>query len=165
LRERREDILVVAEHLLRGFAERTGKGFKGFSHAAQELLLRYSFPGNLRELEQILERAVALGRNSEEVQAWDLCGFSNCPALGGTLQENCGFCREGLSAEERGTTASDASLADAKEHFERHYIANVLNAAQGDQNKAAAVLGITRKALSEKCRRYGLSQSEDPSDD
>jgi two-component system, NtrC family, response regulator AtoC len=164
LRERREDILVIAEHLLRGLAERTGKGFKGFSHGAQELLLRYTFPGNVRELELMLERAVALGRNAEEVQAWDLCGFASCPSLGGTVQETCGFCREGLSKKER-PHVSEASLADAKDQFERQYIVMVLESVQGDRAKAAKALGVTRKALAEKCRRYGISVPGDAPED
>jgi DNA-binding NtrC family response regulator len=164
LRDRREDILVIAEHLLRNFAERTGKAFKGFSHGAHELLLRYSFPGNLQELEQMLERAVALGRNTEEIQVWDLCGFASCPSLGGTVQENCGFCREGLTGKGQ-PVAVDSSLADAKDQFERRYILSVLEAMQGDRGKAAKMLGITKKALAEKCRRYGVPGSAELSEE
>jgi DNA-binding NtrC family response regulator len=157
LRDRREDIVVIAEHLLLAWADRKAKAFKGFSQGAQELLLRYSFPGNVRELEHLVERAVALGRATEEVQAWDLCGFSSCPLLGGTVQQSCGFCREGLSV--RDSTGLADSLSAAREEFERQYILGVLERVRGDRNEAAKLLGLSRKGLSEKCRRYGLPES------
>jgi len=157
LRDRREDIVVIAEHLLRAWADRKAKAFKGFSQGAQELLLRYSFPGNVRELEHLVERAVALGRATEEVQAWDLCGFSSCPLLGGTVQQSCGFCREGLSV--RDSTGLADSLSAAREEFERQYILGVLERVRGDRNEAAKLLGLSRTGLSEKCRRYGLPES------
>jgi two-component system, NtrC family, response regulator AtoC len=157
LRDRREDIVVIAEHLLLAWADRKAKAFKGFSQGAQELLLRYSFPGNVRELEHLVEQAVALGRATEEVQAWDLCGFSSCPLLGGTVQQSCGFCREGLSV--RDSTGLADSLSAAREEFERQYILGVLERVRGDRNEAAKLLGLSRKGLSEKCRRYGLPES------
>ena len=105
----------------------------------------------------MVERAVALGRATEEVQAWDLCGFSSCPLLGGTVQQSCGFCREGLSV--RGSTGPADSLSAAREEFERQYILGVLERVRGDRNEAAKLLGLSRKGLSEKCRRYGLPES------
>jgi two-component system response regulator AtoC len=163
LRTRREDILVIAEHLLRAWAERKGKAFKGFSESAQKLLLRYSYPGNVRELEHMVERAVALGRATEEVQASDLCGFASCPLLGGTVQQSCGFCREGLSVHE--SVAPAESLSAARDEFERQYIVGVLERVRGNRREAARLLGVSEKTLSEKCRRYGLPASEDPGSD
>jgi DNA-binding NtrC family response regulator len=160
LRERREDILVIAEHLLRTWSERKGKAYKGFSQGAQELLLRYSFPGNVRELERMVEGAVTLGRSSEEVQPWDLCGFASCPFLGGSVQEICGFCREGLSGQDSPATAD--SLSAAHEQFERHHILGVLDRVHGNRADAAKILGISTAVLTEKCRRYGLPDAAEP---
>ncbi len=156
LRERREDILVIAEHVLQTRAARMTKTLKGFSHGAQELLFRYSFPGNVRELENMVERAVALGRQHEEVQVWQLCGFSACPYLGGAPQEACGFCSEGLTGKrDRGEASS--SLAAARDQFERQFIQSVLGRVHGNRTEASRILGMSRKALWEKCKRLGVS--------
>ncbi len=155
LRERREDVLLIGEHMLQARAAKTSKPVKGFSQRAQELLLRYSFPGNVRELENMIERAVALGRPEEDVQPWDLCGFSACPYLGGTQQETCGFCSEGLTGK-RATSAALDSLASAREGFEKDYILTVLERVGGSRTEASRLLGLSRKALWEKCKRYGI---------
>ena len=156
LRERKEDVLVIAEHVLRTRCARTNKLLKGFSQEAHELLLRYSFPGNVRELENMVERAVALGRPNEEVKAWDLCGFSSCPYLGGAPQNTCGFCSEGLTVGKKGGRTVE-SLALAREQFERQHILSVLGRVQGSRTEASKILGLSRKALWEKCKRYGIS--------
>ncbi|MFQ5991974.1 MAG: sigma-54-dependent transcriptional regulator [Nitrospiraceae bacterium] len=156
LRERKEDILVIAEHLLHARAVQMNKALKGFSQGGRELLLRYSYPGNIRELENMLERAVALGRPNEEIQAWDLCGFSSCPYQGGVPQDGCGFCSEGLSGKKGQGSKSD-SLAVAREQFERQHILSVLGRVQGSRTEASRLLGLSRKALWEKCKRYGIA--------
>ncbi len=166
LRERREDIMIIAEFLLQSRASRATKNLKGFSQPAQELLLRYSFPGNVRELETMVERAVTLCRDHEEVLGWQLCGFSSCPFLGGAPQDACGFCREGLSAKgERASEGVPDSLAQAREQFERQHILSVLERVQGSRTEAAKVLGMSRKALWEKCKRYGISSGKPDADE
>jgi DNA-binding NtrC family response regulator len=164
LRERREDVPVIGQHMLRSRAEKAGKSVKGFSQRAQELLLRYSFPGNVRELENMIERAVALSQAGAEVQPWDLCGLQACPYLGGTPQEACGFCSEGLAGGVA-PSASLQSLADAREQFERTYILSALTRTQGSRTEAARMLGLSRKALWEKCKRYGIASGRKETDD
>ncbi|MBL8072868.1 MAG: sigma-54-dependent Fis family transcriptional regulator, partial [Nitrospira sp.] len=82
LRQRQEDIMVIAEHVLETCSPKLNKQLRGFSQPARELLLRYSYPGNVRELQNLVERAVALGRDRTTVQPNDLCGFQSCPYLG-----------------------------------------------------------------------------------
>jgi DNA-binding NtrC family response regulator len=164
LRERKEDILVIGEHMLQARAVKMSRAIKGFSRGTQEVLLRYSFPGNVRELENMIERAVALGRHNEEVQPWDLCGFPSCPFLGGMPQTACGFCAEGLSGT-RGQGQGSDSLADARERFERDYIVAVLNRVQGNRTEASKILGLSRKALWEKCKRYGIASGKNEPDE
>jgi DNA-binding NtrC family response regulator len=161
LRERRDDVLVIAEHLLERSAATFHKSLKGFSQASRDLLMRYSFPGNVGELEQMVDRAAALGRNAEPLQPWDLCGFQTCPYLGGAPQPNCGFCTEGLTEKaDKEEPATSATLAVARESFERDYILSVLKQVDGSRTSAAAVLGLSRKALWDKCKRYGISSAK-----
>jgi two-component system response regulator HydG len=166
LRERREDVMLIAEHMLRTRCERVNKPLKGFSPGAQELLLRYSFPGNIRELENLIERAVALGQPNEEIQAATLCGNRTCPYLGGRPQDTCGFCSEGLTGHVTGAAVSEVdSLSTAREAFERQYIVAVLDRVEGSKTIASRVLGLSRKALWEKCKRYGISSEKNGSEE
>ena len=156
LRERREDILIIAGAVLQERFVQVNKFLKGFSQPAQDLLLRYSFPGNVRELEQMIEQAVMLARPQEEIQAWDLCGHVACPFLGGSPQPDCGFCREEITPQRNRSNILEP-LSAAREEFERQYVLNALERVEGSRTEAAKLLGLSRKALWEKCKRYGIS--------
>ena len=160
LRERRDDVFLIADHVLQGLAARMKQPPKKISRQAREVLMRYSFPGNVRELENTIERAVALAQNSEEIQAWDLCGQSPCPYLGGTPQEGCGFCVE-FQREKGERRGSGETLAAARERFERSHIMEILNQTHWSKTMAAKVLGLSRKALWEKCKRYGILTADE----
>jgi DNA-binding NtrC family response regulator len=157
LRERKEDVLVLADHFLGGFALRTGKRIKAFSQRAKELLLRYSFPGNVRELENTVERAVTLNHDGNEIEPWDLCGFPSCPYLGGLPQPTCGFCSEGVPMAKKKAGSVDR-LDTAREQFERQHIVKALERTKDNKTEAAKLLGLSRKALWEKCKRYGITK-------
>jgi DNA-binding NtrC family response regulator len=156
LRQRQEDIMVIAQHVLETCAKKLSKPLHGFSQPARELLLRYSYPGNVRELENMVERAVALSRDRATVQPADLCGFQSCPYLGGAPQESCGFCSEGLTGGQKKRDTALTSLAAAREGFEKDYILSVLERVEGSRTTASKILGLSRKALWEKCKRYGI---------
>ncbi|HEU4685671.1 MAG TPA: sigma-54 dependent transcriptional regulator [Nitrospira sp.] len=160
LRERQEDVMLIAEHMLHMCSAKLNKKLKGFSTQAQELLLRYSFPGNVRELENMVEQGVALGREREAIQPADLCGFQSCPFIGGQPQESCGFCREGLSGRTQRKETTLTSLAAAREDFEKDYIVSVLERVEGSRTTASKILGLSRKALWEKCKRYGIPSAK-----
>ena len=159
LRERKEDILILANHLLQRSTSRIPCAMKGFSSSARDVLLRYSFPGNVRELENTIERAVALAQERDEIQVWDLCGQTGCPFLGGPLQSGCGFCQEGLSNVTN--TQQKGTLAEVRERCEREYILTVLAQEGWSRTATSKSLGLSRKALWEKCKRYGISTPDD----
>lgn len=156
LRERREDILILAHQLLRQSTDRISRAMKEFSSPAREVLLRYSFPGNVRELENTIERAVALAQEREEIQVWDLCGQADCPFRGGALQAGCGFCQEGL-ATVTNATRPGGTLAEVRERCERDHILAVLRQEGWNRTAASKSLGLSRKSLWEKCKRYDIS--------
>ncbi len=165
LRERREDILTLAQHFLETMAARNHQKPQILSRQAREVLFRYGFPGNVRELENTIERAVALAQQSEEIQVMDLCGQSRCPYSGGEPQKDCGFCGEqGRRVSMK--TGTMETLALAREQFERAHILEILQRTGWSRTTAAQVLGLSRKGLWEKCKRYDIVRSgEDASSD
>jgi DNA-binding NtrC family response regulator len=136
LRERAADIPALAETFLAAIASELPRDPVRLSDDARDRLLEYAWPGNIRELKNVLERAALLARSSE-IRADEL-GFDTGP-----------------SAARRPTADGDGgglALADA----EREAIRKALAAERGRVNRAAASLGISRSALYEKIRRYRI---------
>ncbi len=79
---------------------------------------------------------------------------------GGKPQESCGFCSEGLTGQKRAERPL-TSLATAREQFEKEYILSVLERVDGSRTTGAKILGISRKALWEKCKRYGIPSARE----
>ncbi len=158
LRERREDILTLAQHFLQTLASRNQQTPQTLSRQAREVLFRYGFPGNVRELENTIERAVALAQQSQEIQVVDLCGQSQCPYAGGEPQKDCGFCGE-QDRKNNVKSGSMETLAIAREQFERIHMIEILQRTGWSRTTAAQVLGLSRKSLWEKCKRYGIVRS------
>jgi two-component system response regulator HydG len=136
LRARGNDVLLLAQHFVRKFAERMGKGVTGISSEAAKKLLEYDWPGNVRQLENSMERAVTLTR-FEQITVEDL--------------------PERISRYE----SSRLTIADVdSEHIltldelEKRYIERVLKAAQGNKTQAAKLLGVDRRTLYRKLERY-----------
>lgn len=134
LRERRQDLPALMDHFLRRFAGKNGKTIRGFSHEAREALLRYDYPGNVRELENLIERAVVLTRD-------DVIDRGDLPL---TLEES----------ETRDD--KETHLIAAVEGLERRMIKDALARAGGIQTRAAELLGMTERALRYKLAKYGL---------
>jgi DNA-binding NtrC family response regulator len=134
LRDRRQDILPLAEGFLARERERGTSRASGFETETAELLRGYLWPGNVRELRSVVERA-ALLVSSGEVSPSALPPY--------VLEQPATL----WAGRDRRPTLKDVELA---------YIRYVLDAVKGNQTRAAAVLGISRKALWEKRRRYGI---------
>lgn len=137
LRERKGDIMLLSNHFLKYYAGLYKKNVTGFSPAAMELLLKHPFPGNVRELEHAVERAVVMGRG-EEVLPVDL------------PEEISGGLGDCLSAIQ--SVHSHERLTKAMRDFEKQYIMKVLEETKGNKTLAAKLLGVSRKTLWEKCK-------------
>ena len=146
LRDRKEDILLLMEHFLKLYSKHMNKPLKGMSIEAREFILKYDFPGNIRELENAIRRAVTLSRD-KDIQPWDL------------PEDICTICRDSGKMGERLNYSE--TLPTAISLFEKQYIARVLEETKGNKTLASKVLGISRKTLWEKSRSYGLMKKDD----
>ncbi len=142
LRKRPEDIPELADFFLRKFADETGSRLKGFTPRAMEELLRYRWPGNVREMKNVIERAVVLAVG-EYVDHEDLV-LSTLKTAGDT--ETGGE----LMASSR--EFEPTSLAE----MESEHIRRTLNATGWNKSRAAGILGIERSTLDRKIRRYEI---------
>jgi DNA-binding NtrC family response regulator len=129
LRERREDIPLLAQHLLGKYAQGMNRPFTGFDPAAMDLLVRYEWPGNVRELANAVERALVVGR-PPTIHASDLP----------------------VRVNEKTTAPAGDSLADV----EKAQIRVILERTGGNVTRAAEILKIDRVTLYNKIKKYGL---------
>ena len=137
-RERKEDIPFLAEHFLTIYHEKNRKAVNAISGKAQDLLVRYDWPGNIRELENCIERAVIMARDEVIVPA-DLPPQIRMTVRG---EERDGFCiPAGTSLDE----------------MEKALIVKTLEEAGGNRTRTAEILGINRRTLQNKLKEYGLS--------
>ena len=137
LRERREDVLPLARDFLNEAGRRHGRGPLRLMRDAVSALERHAWPGNVRELKHTIERAVlSLEPGRDEIRAGDL-----------PLE---------LFDDVAAIFEPDAAGQPTLEAVERRYIEIVLRQVKDNQSEAARILGISRKALWEKRRRYGL---------
>jgi DNA-binding NtrC family response regulator len=134
LRERKEDVPLLAQHFLNKFASENRKEISGFSPEALEFLLDYDWPGNVRELENAIERAVILAKNS-------LITVDDLP------QENLSL---GYSI------GSKKSIKEV----EKEHILNVLRKTGDNYSEAARILGISRMTLYNKAKEYGFDSKK-----
>jgi DNA-binding NtrC family response regulator len=139
LKDRQEDIPLLANHFVQKFAPESNPAMREIAKEAMAILMSHTWPGNVRELENVIERAVTLGRGPA-VEPRDLP-----PQLAG-----------GTNPLER-ALAKEASLED----LEKDYIAMILRRTKGHQIRAASILGIDRRTLYRKIRRFGLKLGDE----
>ncbi|MGQ9920505.1 MAG: sigma-54-dependent transcriptional regulator [Desulfobacca sp.] len=137
LRERREDIPGLIERFIRRFAAENQRPVTGLSQEARDLLIRYDYPGNVRELENIIERAVVICRGPIITTA-DL-PFSHIPPAAGGEPE-----------------AAPTSLPEALERLERQMLQEALARTEGNQSQAARQLGLSERMLRYKLKKYNF---------
>lgn len=136
LRERKEDILPLAEHFIEKYRRPLGKEIQGLSPEACRQLLSYDWPGNVRELEAAIQQAVILTKSSV-LTAED-------------------FSSDGVMAFPGQMGERALSLSDAVRETERRYLQEVLRGVGGHRKKAAEILGVSRKTLWKKLKLLGL---------
>ena len=134
LRDRMEDVPVLADQILRDQARRQGAAVKTLSRGALDRMMRHSWPGNVRELQNVIESATIMEHGNE-------IGPDALRILG-----------DSLPGPIAGAVDRRLSLAQVEEQ----YIRDVLRATGGNRSEAARILGINRKTLLEKRKRYGI---------
>ncbi|WP_305046178.1 PEP-CTERM-box response regulator transcription factor [Geoalkalibacter sp.] len=139
LRERGEDILLLANLFLQRFSEEFGRAVKGFSDEAQRALRAYEWPGNVREMENKVKRAVIMAEGAI-LQPGDL-------GIG---------LKEGAVARGGDFNFDGLTLKDARESVERNMILSVLNREGGNIAKAAEILGVSRPTLYDLLKKHNL---------
>jgi two-component system, NtrC family, response regulator AtoC len=139
LRDRREDILPLAKMFLASLQQKVGRRYQGFARDAENVLLAYSWPGNIRELRNVVERAVILEKGSEvrpEALVLDVVqpGAGASPPAGGMP--------EGIVPLET---------------VEREMVRRAMSVAGGNQTRAAEILGVSRDQLRYRLKKFALS--------
>ena len=133
LRDRLEDIPLLAEHFLKSYSQKYRKTFKGFKPSAMQLLQRYNWPGNIRELQHAIERAIIMAEG-DELDSRDFFFLSSKPV------------------NEKISNSHTLNLDDV----EKNVIQKAIDKNGGNISKAAKELGLTRASLYRRLEKYGL---------
>lgn len=140
LRERKEDIPPLVDYIIRKYSRQEKKDIKGISQEAMNTLLSYSFPGNIRELENAIERAIVFSED-EYIHVKDLpLGMEEAP-------------------DWNSDNSPGETLTDKVQRLEAKEIRKALKESGGVKSRAARALGITERMLSYKIKNYGLGDS------
>jgi two-component system NtrC family response regulator len=136
LRERKEDLPALIDHYMEKFARENGRTIQSMTAEARDLLLKYDYPGNVRELVNILERAVVIARE-DYITVGDL-PFTSESAIRSPGNKSTGSLRESL------------------ENLEMHLISEAMSKAADNQTRAAEILGMSERMLRYKLKKYDL---------
>jgi transcriptional regulator with GAF, ATPase, and Fis domain len=139
LRERSGDVPLLALHFMGKFNKKSHKSVLGFSHEALQCLLSYPFPGNVRELENEIERAVAMAEDHSHIEIENLSERIRCKP-----------------AWTEGAIPTDGKLKTMVETLEKSVLVKMLEEHRGNKTRIAQKLGLSRLGLHKKLARYGL---------
>ncbi len=143
LRERQEDIPLLADHFMAELAREYGRRIKSFEPAATAVIQRYAWPGNVRELRNVIERLMIMVPG-DSISAVDLSFLDHGVLARPELVE---------------ATAERLTLHEARDRFERDLILRTLGQQQGNMSRTAEVLGVERSNLYRKMRTFGIAPS------
>lgn len=142
LRERGEDVLLLAQYFLQSFCRNMGRNVPSLSAAAQKQLVSHRWPGNVRELRNLMERLAYL-TSGDRIEAEDLA-FIDTSGTGEALNLELG-----------------STLTDATKEFQQEYIRQTIDSTQGNMSQAAKKLGLHRSNLYRKMRQLDMSGVEE----
>ena len=164
LRERIEDLPLLAEHFLQKFHHEYNKRTLGLSDKALELCLQYHWPGNIRELENVIERGVILTDNSETISQENL--FAVVPNSFEHKQEErlspSGHLIDSTNSQGFEMTSPDHIINDgfSLEALEKEFILKAMQMAEQNVSKAARLLGLSRPALAYRLKKMDSNQDD-----
>jgi two-component system nitrogen regulation response regulator NtrX len=147
LRDRQEDVALLADHFMAEFAREYGRRPKGFEPAATAALQQYPWPGNVRELRNVIERLIIMVPG-DSISKSDL-----------NFLESTSAALDGVPADGAGERVS---LHEARDRFERDLILRTITEQQGNMSRTAEVLGVERSNLYRKMRAFGIMPSRRP---
>jgi len=152
LRDRKEDILLLAKHFMKIYAKEFGKPNLAIGHSAKARLMSHDWPGNVRELQAVIQRAVAMG-SAETLEAHDLdLPEASKPELTGPT----------MTLLSRGNRFHDSSFQSMKtkviEEFELAYLSELLATHHGNISKAARAAKKERRAFQRLLHKHGLDR-------
>lgn len=153
LRERRDDIPLLANHFLKKYTDRLGKVVGGISQDAMEMLQRYDYPGNVRELENIIERTVAL-EGGATILPESLPPFVNTPSG-----------RKLASSHEISIGPEGVDLDKIIGQIEKELLIKGIHAANGIKKRAAKLLNISFRSMRYRVEKYGLGTMNEDEDE
>jgi transcriptional regulator with GAF, ATPase, and Fis domain len=148
LRARRQDIPLLIDHFLRELTTRHGRGPVAVDPEAQRRLLAYDWPGNIRELQNVLERAMLLAEQ-------DVIGPEH---LTPTVQAGAGPALDAPfeSSSPAGDLGGEGESLPSLDEVDRRYVLRVLTATRGNRDESSRILGISRRTLSRMIQRWDL---------
>jgi len=148
LRERKEDISLLGRHFLKKYSEELNKNIARLSPEALRVLLNYDYPGNVRELQNIIERAVAL-ESGEELSAQNLSSY---------LEEQIPLKKGAIDLD---IPSEGIDLEKVVEEIERALLVKALDKTRGIKKKAAELLHINFRSMRYRLEKYGLNHGAD----
>jgi two-component system nitrogen regulation response regulator NtrX len=145
LKDRREDIPMLARYFVEQFNQEQGLPLRELGDDAEALLQTMMWPGNIRQLRNVIERVLILGEGSGPIEAKDLPGRQDAP--------------EGDDEVALSSGLTTLPLRDARELFERHYLMAQINRFGGNISRTASFVGMERSALHRKLKSLGVVTS------
>jgi two-component system response regulator HydG len=143
LRERRPDIPLLCDHFIKDFSQRYGKEVQGISRAARQALMSYDWPGNIRELRNVIEHMMAL----------DADGSLDVDDLPDAIRP---YAAAPVDGQIPGGAGADLLIGRPLEEVEKYYITQALSLTGGKREEAAHMLGIGERTLYRKIKEFGL---------